>query len=401
MPHHYRGEAVVRSAAVRSAAVNRSAVNRSACPMPHHHHLGAVVRSAAVLAALALFVLVGADDVALRLPASHAVADLVRVGPDGRYCMSFSPFPRGFRPAGVFGTGDGSQGQGEPPFEIVAAVMDQVLASRQVKCVTAFSAQGVGGHIVRAASARGPLPVLLQLFIDLDQDNNRREVDAAISLLAQFPDTIVALICGYEVRLRWDAGLATDRIQACFRALQSNPRVPPTLPIGTMATWPELCDEAYAAVDLCERQWRGGTDGASLLLVSTYAFFENRNPARFPCLPPSAAGEHHVGRLKAVSRVYPQLPVILAEIGWPGPPEPTRDGLADFKCFPFGGSIGSVDAQYQVATDTLRRCRDEHLPCILFEALKEPWKVVAEGFFGPFFGFCDADPPWTCNLPVV
>lgn len=38
---------------------------------------------------------------------------------------------------------------------------------------------------------------------------------------------------------------------------------------------------------------------------------------------------------------------------------------------------------------------------VIFEAMREPWKGITEGFVGPYWGFCEPDFPYTCNFPPV
>lgn len=321
-----------------------------------------------------------------------AILNLARVTSDGRYCISFSPFPAGYSPPAYGGEA--------PPPSLVAELLDRVLAAGRVKCVFTYGATVGNEHVPAAAAARG-LPVIQGIYVGPDAGVNAREVASALALAAAYPRTVLGLVCGHEVRLRWDAGLAAVRVPECLAAVRAGGA---RVPVGHAATWPEACDEDYSGGAQCGRRWAPIATSLDFLLVHSYAFFENRvsMPARFPCLPPGAAAAHHVDRLRAVAAVFAPLPVMLGEFGWPGPPTPLRDPLGDAKCAALGDSVASRDAQYFVAVDTLRACRDAgEYACIPFTAVREPWKERVEGALGPWLGFCDPQPPYACDLPAL
>lgn len=165
---------------------------------------------------------------------------------------------------------------------------------------------------------------------------------------------------------------------------------------------PEWCDEEFPGEKFprCLR-WEPIGSAVDLLLVTAYSWWENQVPGRFPCITPTASAAFLIDRLRVVAATYPEKPTILSEFGWPGPPEPYRDPLAEFKCAAVGGSIASTPNKYLVATTTLRALAAARLSGILFSSNNEPWKGVAEGAFARFWGFCSALPLYACDLPAV
>lgn len=98
------------------------------------------------------------------------------------------------------------------------------------------------------------------------------------------------------------------------------------------------------------------------IMLNAYAFFENRdNTSKIPCIQPADAAAAHVNRLTTVASMYPTMPVMLSESGWPGPPPavaPTgwRDQKADRKCKGTDGAVTSRAIQSYVAAHTLKVC---------------------------------------------
>lgn len=113
-------------------------------------------------------------------PRAVALADLARVT-GNQYCISFSPYPRGFAPNGLGGP--------EPPCDLVAAMLDQVLSSGKVKCILTYSALAANGCIPLLARQRN-IPVIQGIFIDADEYVNGQEIGAAVFLAQNFPDVI-------------------------------------------------------------------------------------------------------------------------------------------------------------------------------------------------------------------
>lgn len=162
------------------------------------------------------------------LPSSHPI-DIARVGHDNRYCVAFSPYPRGYGPMGM--------GLKEPSRQVVEDVMAAVTASGLVKCVVTYGARGANAYVPDAARKHG-ITVIQGIYLDNDATVNAEEASAASSLALSYPGTITALFCGDEMRMRHnDAGLAEREVAACIATLR---RDGARQPIGHMASWPEV-----------------------------------------------------------------------------------------------------------------------------------------------------------------
>lgn len=230
------------------------------------------------------------------------------------------------------------------------------------------------------------------------------QIDAGIALAKRFPETIVAISCGSEVRLRLFAGVANTVVSDCLRRLRA---ANVSQPLGYQGTWPEWCNEDFPGQHFpaCLR-WEPIVSLVDVVFVTAYSFWENRvgpqsgEIQRFPCVTPAGSANFHVHRLLTVTNTYPDKAVILSEFGWPGGP-PAVDELASVKCGPVGGSASSEESKFLVARTTLCACQARGLSCILFSSHKEPWKGIGEGELARHWGMCESASPYACSVPAV
>lgn len=80
------------------------------------------------------------------------------------------------------------------------------------------------------------------VFVDAPPFPNQDQIDSGIALATTFPDSVVGMICGSEVRLRNDAAVAESVITDCVTQLRA---AGISQPIGHSATWPEWCNEDF------------------------------------------------------------------------------------------------------------------------------------------------------------
>jgi hypothetical protein len=217
------------------------------------------------------------------------------------------------------------------------------------------------------------------------------QIDAGIVLAKAYPDTIIAVSCGSEIRLRKTRTVAVPVIVGCINRMRA---ADVRQPLMHQATWPEWCDEETPGSlypDKCKR-WQPVANLVDIIGVTAYLFWENTVLVRFPCLLIQAAPGFHIDRFRETIARYDQ-PVILTEFGHPGGP-PAVIG-------PCSLNIASESNKLMVASGTLGLLRDTGLPGILFTAYNEPWKAGALDNFEQFWGFCSAFAPYKCVMPGV
>jgi exo-beta-1,3-glucanase (GH17 family) len=286
----------------------------------------------------------------------------------------------------------------EPSWELVAILLDAVIADKRIKCIWIYGALGANAMAVGLANQRG-LSVIQGIWLDgkLTPAQNRDEIQAGIWLARHYPDTIKALICGNEVRLRAGWEVANSVVLSC---LQQAREAGVTQPLSTQATWSEWCDETFPGEHFpnCD-VWSPVAEAVDFVSANIYAWWENRVHVRYPCLGPPAVPEWTVGRLLKLMETYEPMgkAVIASEIGWPGPPNEATyvDNYGGAPC-----SVANQDTQVQIISQTFSYCRTMGLSCVLFQAHNEPWKAQDEGLdFGGHWGFCEEAPPYTCHFP--
>lgn len=221
----------------------------------------------------------------------------------GRYCIGFSPYVEDYAP--------GMSPPRDPPRELVDRLMTNLVNSGRIKCILSY---GVNADVVSLAQEKG-LEVILGTWIDIDPNVNAQQTEAAIELAKRYPETVIAVICGWEVRLRHNRAVAVDVVNTCYRRMKDAGL---TIPITHMASWPEWCDEEFPGERFpqCGRWSQIDSDA---VLVTAYSWWENQvvDPvSRFPCIVAEESANFHLDRLKKVIETYPDKPVILSEFGW-------------------------------------------------------------------------------------
>lgn len=118
---------------------------------------------------------------------------------------------------------------------VILQLMDRLVASGRVRCVTTYGSQGAASYVPELARARG-LKVIQGVWLDTDDGANRIQTDGTSFLAKTFPDVIVGVICGSEVRKRHGSAVATPIITGCIDRLRASGVLQP---ITHQATWRE------------------------------------------------------------------------------------------------------------------------------------------------------------------
>lgn len=322
-----------------------------------------------------------------------SIKELTRVTGD-MFCVGFGPYIAGFTP---------KPPKIEPPWELIAILLDAITTTNRIKCIWLYGALGANAMTVGLANQRG-LAVVQGIYIDftLSTDQNREEIQAGIWLARHYPETIKALICGNEVRMRASVGndrgweTANDLVLAC---LQQAREAGVIQPLSTQASWFEWCDENFPGQHFptCA-VWNPVAAAVDFVAANIYGWWTSRANTMFGCIPPEQVPEWTVGRLTKLMETYEPIgkAVIAAEIGWPGPPNTYRDDYGGAPC-----SVANKEIQRNVIAQTFSYCRSMQLGCVLFEAHSEPWKAAEEGLdFGGHWGFgSEENPGQTIDFP--
>jgi exo-beta-1,3-glucanase (GH17 family) len=285
------------------------------------------------------------------------------VAPLNEPCVAFSPYISSYNP----NTGP------HPPREIIGALLDRLLVRTRARCIMTYGVLNGLDEIFELARGRG-VKVIAIIYLDRDRTINDRSIERGVMRALAYPDTIVRLSCGSEVRTRHGRSIAEPIVRDCVSRLRA---AGVTQPITAIDTWWHWCNEAASC-----QPWSLAND-LDWIGINIYPWWENRYSPLHPCTTAEQAADFHVARWSDVARTYPDKEVVVTEFGWPSGPDGHREpGL--------GCGVASPANQRLVVDATLARWEQQCLAGVVFSAFPEQWKVN-EGPVGPYWGILPFD----------
>ncbi len=240
-------------------------------------------------------------------------------------------------------------------------------------------------YTFEAAKNRG-VNVIAIIWLGADASINDASITLGIEKAQQYPDTIIRLSCGSEMRVEHSAVDAELIIRDCVDRIRE---AGVTQPITSIDTWWGWCNGAWP----CQR-W-GLADDLDWIGINVFPWWENKYSGLFPCTTAADAAGFHVARYQDILSRYPEKEVILTEFGWPAGPDGYRETNihTGHQC-----GTASESNQHLVIEQTLADLDQLGLPGVVFEAFREAWKERTEGPVGPYWGICQGTPPYTCRF---
>ncbi|MEQ1635583.1 MAG: exo-beta-1,3-glucanase [Methylococcales bacterium] len=287
-------------------------------------------------------------------------------------CTGFSPYVGKLTPD--FGAA--------PSRELINVLLDKLIAETPFRCIMTYGVLSGLEYIFAAAQARN-IKVIAILWIDKDPAVNSQSISSGIEVAKAFPDTIIKLSCGSEVRTRH--GYKFDgEIKRCIDGLRE---AGVTQPISTIDTWWEWCNRKTP----CEPTLFGIQ--VDWIGTNIFPWWENKFSGVYPCTPAKKAADFHIARLEELHRTYPGKSVVMTEFGWPSGPKNTTEinNHTKQQC-----GVASKQNQILVVRETFKKLAKKHWSGVAFEAFAETWKPDIEGGAGSFWGLCDGEPPYNC-----
>lgn len=257
------------------------------------------------------------------------------------FCLSYAPF-------------QGSQTPLDPTTMISAAQIEADLTqlAKITNCVRVYSTD-YGLNQIAGIAQRHGLKVLQGLWLSSNPAKNQEQIDDAVRLAGQYPDTILAVVVGNEVLLRGD--MSAQDLAATIRAVKARVKVPVTY-ADVWEFWLRNPDVA-AAVDF--------------ITIHILPYWED-----FPIPARNAAA--HVEAIRAqVAKVFAPKDVIIGEVGWP-----SQGRMRE-------GALPSPANQARVIQDVLAWAARAKVRVNVIEAYDEPWKRALEGVVGGHWGLLD------------
>ena len=259
------------------------------------------------------------------------------------HCVSYAPFR-------------GTQSPLTPPIEISPAQIDEDLArlSKITDCVRTYAIEFGLDRIAEIAERHG-LKVMQGIWLSGNPAKNKIEIDTAVRLAKQYPDTIRALIVGNEVLLRGE--MSAQDLAATIRNVKSQTSVPVT----------------YADVWEFWLRYRDVYDAVDFVTIHILPYWED-----FPISAKDSVS--HLDQIrKKVAAAFPNKDILIGETGFPSAGR-MREGAEP-----------SPSNQAKVIHDIIALSKRDNFRVNVIEAFDQPWKRQLEGTVGGHWGLFDAD----------
>lgn len=300
----------------------------------------------------------------LLLPISVSAEDADSKNADILHCIAFSPY-----------VGDLDPDYGPHPTpKLINKLLDKLVKQTSFRCIMTYGVLNGLDYTFEAAKQR-EIKVIAIIWLDQDEAVNNASIELGIQKAKEYPDTIIRLSCGSEVRTRH--GVALDHvIRDCIARFRAASVIQP---ITSIDTWWEWCNRSWhcQTSDLApDMDWIG---------INVFPWWENKYSGIFPCTTAAEAAEFHIARLQDVSAQYPEKKVVLTEFGWPAKPRgyTEENRYTGQRC-----GVASERNQNLVIRETFAKLDEGNWSGVMFEAFRERWKERYEGPVGPYWGIC-------------
>ena len=247
-----------------------------------------------------------------------------------------------------------------------AAEIDSDLALLQGKthAVRTYTVEGTLGEVPALAREHG-INVALGAWVDERLGKNAVEIERLIEIADRNRRNVVRVVVGNEVVLRNDIPVA-ELIEYIRHV-----RAEVGMPVSTAEPWhiwtkyPKLAAEVdYLAVHMLP-YWEG--------------------------IHIDIAVDYVVDRINELKQLYPDKPIVIAEVGWPSHGR-TRQSAA-----------ASEANEAIFLRRFLKRAAEEDYVYYVMEAFDQPWKSQTEGAVGAYWGVFDVQrqPKFEFSAPIV
>ncbi len=285
-------------------------------------------------------------------------------------CLAFSPYVGNLSP----------NGNQSIPQEHIENLINVLIKKTPFRCIMTYGVLNGLEHIFPIAE-KNKLKVISILWIDKNKKVNDDSIAHGIALARQFPETIIKLSCGSEVRTRHDYQFDGE-VMRCLDALKEA-KVPQ--PIGVIDTWWEWCNRTIP----CHQNFF--SDKVEWIGINVFPWWENKHSGLYSCIDAQHAANFHLARMTEIQKTHPNKEIILTEFGWPNFPENATEihQKTGEHC-----GIANVKNQQQVINLTFKKLAEKKWSGVAFEAFSENWKQ--EDDIGKGWGICQSTLPYDC-----
>ncbi len=256
-------------------------------------------------------------------------------------CVSYAPF-------------HGEQGPFTPALDVSDAEIEADLErlSPLTSCVRSYSAAKVQGKITKLAG-RHNLKVLQGIWLGRNRAENRREIEAALTLARRYPGVVEAFIVGNEALLRGE--LSPAHIKDYLEEVRRRGGLP--------VTYADVWEYWLKAPELA--------DAVDFVTIHILPYWED---------DPVSAGDAvaHVREVREkLAKAFPGKEILIGEVGWPS------EGRMR------GPALPSPANQARVLSGVVAAAEETGWRVNLIEAYDQPWKRLIEGMTGGYWGLFD------------
>ena len=294
-------------------------------------------------------------------------------------CVAFSPYVNNLSP-----------NNGPPPNKaLIESLLGNIATQTPFRCIMTYGVLNGLEAIFPIAKQHG-IKVIAILWMDKDKNVNTDSISHGIALAKQYPDTIIRLSCGSELRTRHDYAFDSET-ERCLNALRE---AKVSQPIGVIDTWWEWCNREQPCH---QNQFSAQVDWIG---INVFPWWENKHSGLFPCVSAQNAADFHLARWQEVKKTHPDKEVILTEFGWPNAPHNTvqSNSKTGVSC---ASASASDENQHDVIEKTFKKLKQKAISGVAFEAFSENWKPDEEGETGRYWGLCDSLPPYACHTSLL
>ncbi|MDT8386773.1 MAG: glycosyltransferase [Thiogranum sp.] len=240
---------------------------------------------------------------------------------------------------------------------------DLILLAGKTHAIRTYSVDKTLGEIPRLAE-KHDINVALGAWVDADTERTRKEINKALGIAVR-AHNVVRIFVGNEVLLRGD--IPVEELIEHLDMAQSETDIPISTaePPYIWKNYPELVDHVdYIAIHLLP-YWEG-------ISVDTAVDFV-------------------VNNVNEIKQLYPDKPIVIAEVGWPSNGRTIKDAVA------------SNAAEATFLRRFLARAVEEKYTYYLMEAFDQTWKRDLEGEVGAYWGVYDVErqPKFQFSAPIV
>ncbi|MEM9685116.1 MAG: hypothetical protein AAF942_17725, partial [Pseudomonadota bacterium] len=222
-------------------------------------------------------------------------------------------------------------------------------------CIRTYSSVAPQDEVIRVAEELG-YKVYLGIWIGANEEDNEKEIAAALALAKAHPDAIKGIVVGNEVMLRRE--MTGEQLAAIIRDVKARS--------GLSVTYADIFEF-----------WRRNpvlAEAVDFMSIHILPHWDDPTPVSIDDVQ-----EHVRAIIDRVQETFPGKPMIIGEIGWPSAGR-TR-----------GAAVPSLVNQARFIREFVRQADAIGVPYNIIEAVDQGWKRAPEGTVGGYWGILGGD----------